>query len=66
MINELIITVFVPLQCADLDECRSRPCGTGARCTNQIGGYTCECLSGRTGDPYNPKGCTANQPQGKI
>ena len=59
---------LLSFQCADLDECRSRPCGTGARCTNQIGGYTCECLTGRTGDPYSTKGCSSNRnpPQGTF
>jgi hypothetical protein len=32
---------------------------------NQIGGYVCECASGRSGDPYSPNGCaTAKLPPG--
>ena len=56
--QNVLICLFL-FQCADLDECRGRPCGPGARCTNQIGGYTCECLTGRAGDPYSPKGCSS-------
>ena len=40
------------LQCVDLNECLSNPCGAGARCINQYGGYICECPPGARGDPY--------------
>ena len=43
------------LQCLDLNECESNPCGAGAKCINQYGGYLCECPVGAKGDPYT--GC---------
>ena len=57
------------LKCVDANECSSNPCGRGARCINQLGGYTCECLPNSEGDPYDrTRGCTSNniQPPGKI
>ena len=38
--------------CADIDECSSmdNPCHTNASCTNTNGSYTCECVSGFTGN----------------
>lgn len=36
----------------DVDECTSKPCGVGAKCTNLLGSYICECPSGFQGDPY--------------
>ena len=56
-------------KCVDANECSSNPCGRGARCINQLGGYTCECLPNSEGDPYDrTRGCTSNNipPQGKI
>ena len=56
-------------KCVDANECSSNPCGRGARCINQLGGYTCECLPNSEGDPYDrSRGCTSNNitPQGKI
>ncbi len=38
--------------CEDLDECLSKPCGTGANCINTPGGYQCQCPRGSKGDPY--------------
>ena len=60
--------VTLLLQCVDVNECKSNPCGPGTRCVNQIGGFNCECASGRTGDPYSPTGCAASRlpPGGKI
>lgn len=46
------------LQCVDVNECRSNPCGSGAKCVNQIGGYVCQCPPGSDGDPYS-SGCIA-------
>ena len=43
------------VQCVDLNECLSNPCGSGAKCINQYGGYVCECPPGAKGDPYT--GC---------
>ena len=43
---------FMTLQCVDLNECDSNPCGSGAKCINQYGGYLCECPAGSSGDPY--------------
>ena len=39
-------------QCVDLNECLSNPCGSGARCINEYGGFSCECPPGARGDPY--------------
>lgn len=36
--------------CSDINECDNNPCGTGATCTNNDGGYTCSCGPGYTGD----------------
>ena len=46
---------YLVLQCVDLNECLSNPCGSGAKCINQFGGYICECPPGAKGDPYT--GC---------
>ena len=46
---------ILSLQCVDLNECLSNPCGSGAKCINQFGGYICECPPGAKGDPYT--GC---------
>ena len=57
------------IQCVDANECSSNPCGRGARCLNQLGVYTCECLPNSEGDPYDrSRGCTSNNitPQGNI
>lgn len=29
-----------------MDECRNKPCGDGAECTNIVGGFRCSCASG--------------------
>jgi len=34
----------------DIDICRFEPCQNGATCTNQIGGYKCDCVQGFTGE----------------
>ena len=34
----------------DINECDNNPCGEGATCTNNDGGYTCSCGSGYIGD----------------
>lgn len=34
------------LQCVDLNECLSNPCGAGAKCINEYGGFLCECPPG--------------------
>jgi Calcium-binding EGF domain/EGF domain len=41
--------------CVDIDECRENPqaCGFDAICTNNLGGYTCECPLGYDGDPFD-------------
>jgi formylglycine-generating enzyme required for sulfatase activity len=39
----------VGLSCADVDECRAKPCGNGA-CMNTEGGFTCTCPAGYTFD----------------
>ena len=41
MIIVALLKVFHPFQCVDINECRSDPCGPGAKCVNQIGGYAC-------------------------
>ena len=43
---------LVMFQCVDLNECLSNPCGSGARCINEYGGFSCECPPGARGDPY--------------
>ncbi|CAG0880777.1 unnamed protein product [Cyprideis torosa] len=43
-------------RCVDLNECdRPGTCPPGSICTNEIGGYSCSCPRGYTGDPY--RGC---------
>ena len=48
---------------ADVDECTdgSQPCDTNAACTNNDGGFTCECNTGFTGNGLatGGTGCTA-------
>ena len=34
----------------DIDECSSDPCQNGAKCTNNVNGYTCNCTAGLEGD----------------
>lgn len=36
--------------CEDVDECQNNPCGANATCTNEVGGYRCDCDAGYTGD----------------
>ena len=33
----------------DIDECGAAPCQHGGTCTDQVNGYTCECMAGYTG-----------------
>ena len=33
----------------DIDECTTSPCQNGGNCTDQINGYTCNCLHGYDG-----------------
>lgn len=44
-----------------MDEC-SRPgaCGSGALCSNIVGGHQCSCSPGHQGDPYSSVGCVVN------
>ena len=34
----------------DIDECADNPCHANATCTNTVGGYTCTCNTGYSGD----------------
>ena len=34
---------------ADINECASRPCLNGGRCTDHVNSYTCSCMDGYTG-----------------
>lgn len=43
--------------CVDIDECQSQVCGQGSVCSNEPGGYTCQCPGGSSGDPYR-EGCS--------
>ena len=36
------------MNCVDIDECLTNPCGTNEDCTNTIGSYTCSCSTGYT------------------
>jgi len=42
--------------CRDVDECANVPCGANSRCVNTIGSFTCHCITGYVGNPYD--GCT--------
>ena len=33
-----------------MDECASRPCRNGGICTDDVNGYTCECVTGYDGN----------------
>ena len=33
----------------DIDECASSPCQNGGSCTDQVNGYTCNCVDGYGG-----------------
>ena len=33
----------VPSSCADIDECKSRPCSHGGACINEPGTFSCDC-----------------------
>lgn len=39
----------------DVNECKEKPCGDNAICTDTMGSFTCTCKEDYTGDPY--KGC---------
>ena len=43
---------------ADVDECTegTHNCSVNATCTNTVGGFTCECLDGFTGDGVSCNG----------
>ena len=34
---------------SDVDECTNFPCSNGGTCTNTVGSYTCQCVTGYTG-----------------
>jgi len=42
--------------CTEINECKSSPCGYGARCVDRIAGYNCVCPAGTTGNPFTT-GC---------
>ncbi|ROT61478.1 hypothetical protein C7M84_020730 [Penaeus vannamei] len=52
--------------CQDVDECVARlpngrlPCGPGAECYNQVGGFECRCPPDSSGDAYTT-GCSKAQ-----
>ena len=33
----------------DIDECATSPCQNGGSCTDQVNGYTCDCVDGYDG-----------------
>ena len=33
----------------DIDECATSPCQNGGSCTDQVNGYTCNCVAGYDG-----------------
>ena len=33
----------------DINECDSSPCQNGGTCTDNVNGYTCDCVAGYTG-----------------
>ena len=33
----------------DIDECATSPCQNGGSCTDQVNGYTCNCVDGYDG-----------------
>ncbi|MEZ4472675.1 MAG: lamin tail domain-containing protein [bacterium] len=40
------------ITCEDIDECAEHPCDPFAVCTNEPGGFTCECQHGFAGDGF--------------
>ncbi len=37
----------------DVDECPEGCPDPESECTNSLGGFSCDCMSGYEGDPYN-------------
>ena len=40
----------------DIDECASFPCTNGGTCIDEIDNFTCQCMSGFTGDQCETSG----------
>ena len=50
----ILYLYFLPL---DVDECENeRPCDINAECTNEDGGFSCQCSEGFMGDGLNCDG----------
>ena len=51
--NKRSITYFAILNVMiflDIDECATIPCQNGGSCTDQVNGYTCNCVDGYYGN----------------
>ena len=43
------MTTLVVIHFLDIDDCATNPCQNGGSCTDQINGYTCNCVDGYDG-----------------
>ena len=52
-LRQMLYKGLMYLQCLlviDIDECSSDPCKNGAKCSDNVNGYTCKCTAGFEGD----------------
>ena len=49
MQNDSIFISLNPILYLDIDDCATSPCQNGGSCTDQVNGYTCNCVGGYDG-----------------
>ena len=47
---KLHLNIYTLLFSSDIGECNGNPCHVNADCTNTVGGFTCTCKVGYTGN----------------